>query len=148
MVAYWPFDGQAAAAARDLAGEENAAKPHGSPPATLVRGLSPGGALAFVDSGQKLTGSDAGFPAGPAPGSISLWFCRPQGVGDKVLMLADGNGDFARALGLDFDGSGIGFGIRSQRYALVADDGVVKTLAVDKPMTFEVSSAEAILKDL
>ena len=71
-----------------------------------------------------------------------------QGVGDKVLMLADGNGDFARALGLDFDGSGIGFGIRSQRYALVADDGVVKVLAVDKPMTFEVSSAEAILKDL
>ena len=71
-----------------------------------------------------------------------------QGVGDKVLMLADGNGDFARALGLDFDGSGIGFGIRSQRYALIAEDGVVKKLAVDKPMTFEVSSAEAILKDL
>lgn len=71
-----------------------------------------------------------------------------QGVGDKVLMLADGNGDFARALGLDFDGSAIGFGIRSQRYALVAEDGVVKKLAVDKPMTFEVSSAEAILKDL
>ena len=73
---------------------------------------------------------------------------KDQGVGDKVLMLADGNGDFARALGLDFDGSGIGFGIRSQRYALVAEDGVVKKLAVDKPMTFEVSSAEAILKDL
>ena len=71
-----------------------------------------------------------------------------QGVGDKVLMLADGNGDFARALGLDFDGSGIGFGVRSQRYALVAEDGVVVTLAVDKPMTFEVSSAEAILADL
>jgi peroxiredoxin len=71
-----------------------------------------------------------------------------QGVGDKVLMLADGNGDFAKALGLDFDGSGIGFGIRSQRYALVAEDGVVVKLAVDKPMTFEVSSAEAILADL
>jgi peroxiredoxin len=73
---------------------------------------------------------------------------RAQGVGDKVLMLADGNGDFAKALGLDFDGSGIGFGIRSQRYALVAEDGVVVKLAVDKPMTFEVSSAEAILKEL
>jgi peroxiredoxin len=73
---------------------------------------------------------------------------KDQGVGDKVLMLADGNGDFARALGLDFDGSGIGFGIRSQRYALVAEDGVVKKLAVDKPMTFEVSGAEAILRDL
>jgi peroxiredoxin len=73
---------------------------------------------------------------------------KAQGVGDKVLMLADGNGDFAQALGLDFDGSGIGFGIRSQRYALVAQDGVVVKLAVDKPMTFEVSSAEAILVDL
>jgi peroxiredoxin len=73
---------------------------------------------------------------------------KAQGVGDKVLMLADGNGDFAQALGLDFDGSGIGFGIRSQRYALVAEDGVVVKLAVDKPMTFEVSSAEAILADL
>ncbi|MDH3519106.1 MAG: peroxiredoxin [Myxococcales bacterium] len=71
-----------------------------------------------------------------------------QGAGDKVLMLADGNGDFARALGLDFDGSGIGFGLRSQRYALVAEDAVVKTLAVDAPMKFEVSSAEAILRTL
>jgi peroxiredoxin len=71
-----------------------------------------------------------------------------HGTGDKVLMLADGNGDFAKALGLDFDGSGIGFGIRSQRYAAVVDDGVVKTLAVEKPMKFEVSSAEAILEKL
>jgi len=73
---------------------------------------------------------------------------RDRGAGDKVLMLADGNGDLARALGLDFDGSGIGFGLRSQRYALVAEDGVVRTLAVEKPMNFEVSSAEAILKQL
>ena len=73
---------------------------------------------------------------------------KAQGVGDKISMLADGNGDFAKALGLDFDGSGIGFGIRSQRYALVAEDGVVVKLAVDKPMAFEVSSAEAILVDL
>jgi peroxiredoxin len=61
------------------------------------------------------------------------------------MMLADGNADFARALGLDFDGSGIGFGTRAQRFALVAQDGVVETLAVEKPMKFEVSSAEAIL---
>ncbi len=73
---------------------------------------------------------------------------KDQGAGDKVLMLADGNGDFAKALGLDFDGSGIGFGIRSQRYALVAEDGVVTELAVEKPMKFEVSSAEAILARL
>jgi peroxiredoxin len=73
---------------------------------------------------------------------------RSQNAGDEVLMLADGNGDLARALGLDFDGSGIGFGVRSQRYALIAEDGVVKKLAVDKPMKFEVSSAEAMLQEL
>ena len=55
---------------------------------------------------------------------------RDRGVGDKVLMLADGNADFARAVGLDFDGSGIGFGTRSQRYALVAEDGIVKSIAI------------------
>ncbi len=73
---------------------------------------------------------------------------RDRSTGEKVLMLADGNGDLARALGLDFDGSGIGFGIRSQRYALIAEDGVVRKLAVEKPMKFEVSSAEQILKHL
>jgi peroxiredoxin len=73
---------------------------------------------------------------------------KDKGAGDGVLMLADGNADFARAVGLDFDGSGIGFGIRSQRYALVAEDGVVTALAVEEPMAFEVSSAEAILKIL
>ena len=73
---------------------------------------------------------------------------KDQKVGDDVLMLADGNGEFAKAMGLDFDGSGIGFGTRSNRYALVADDGVITQLAVDKPMQFEVSSAEAILENL
>ncbi|MGH0032301.1 MAG: peroxiredoxin [Myxococcota bacterium] len=73
---------------------------------------------------------------------------KDKGAGDDVLMLADGNGDLAKALGLDFDGSGIGFGLRSQRYALVAEDGVVTHLAVEQPMKFEVSSAEAILEAL
>ncbi len=73
---------------------------------------------------------------------------KQAGAGDKVLMVADGNGDFARALGLDFDGSGIGFGVRSQRYAAVVEDGVVKKLAVEKPLQFEVSGAEAILESL
>ena len=73
---------------------------------------------------------------------------KDKGADNKVLMLADGNAEFAKALGLDFDGSGIGFGVRSQRYALVADDGVVKQLAVEQPMKFEVSSADAILAKL
>ena len=63
-------------------------------------------------------------------------------------MIADGNGDLSKALGLDFDGSGIGFGIRSQRYAAIVEDGVVTKLAVEEPMKFDVSSAEAILAAL
>lgn len=71
-----------------------------------------------------------------------------QKVGDKVLMLADGNGEFARALGLDFDGSAHGMGVRSQRFAAIVENGVVKKLAVEKPGQFDVSSAEAVLKAL
>ena len=70
---------------------------------------------------------------------------KDRGAGEAVTMIADGNGDFSTALGLDFDGSGIGFGVRSQRYAAIVEDGVVTKLAVEEPMKFEVSSAEAIL---
>ena len=73
---------------------------------------------------------------------------KDKGTGDKIVMLADGNGDFAVAMGLDFDGSGIGFGRRSQRYAAIIDDGVVTALHVEAPMKFEVSSAEAMLAAL
>jgi peroxiredoxin len=73
---------------------------------------------------------------------------KDKAADGRVLMLADGNGEFAKTVGLDFDGSGIGFGLRSQRYALVAQDGVVKVLAVEEPMKFQVSSAEAILARL
>ena len=66
----------------------------------------------------------------------------------KIRMLADGNGDFTRAVGLEMDGSGYGLGKRSQRYAMIVDDGVVKMLNVEKPGSFEVSSAEAVLKAL
>lgn len=71
-----------------------------------------------------------------------------RGAGDKVRLVADGNGDFAKALGLEMDGSGIGFGVRAQRFAMVVEDGTVKKLAVEEPMKFDVSSAESILKAL
>ena len=73
---------------------------------------------------------------------------KEQGVGEKILMLADGNADYARALGLEIDSSPWGMGIRSQRFAIVADDGVATAVAVDEPGQFEVSSAEAILERL
>ena len=73
---------------------------------------------------------------------------KDQGVGDKILMLADGNGDYVRALGLDVDSSGFGMGIRGKRFAVVVDDGVVSHIAVDEPGKFEVSDAESILAKL
>ncbi len=73
---------------------------------------------------------------------------KDQGAGDKVTMVADGNGDFANALGLAFDGSGFGMGTRSQRFALYADDGEVKVLNVETGPGLDVSSAEAMLKAL
>ena len=78
---------------------------------------------------------------------MNAW-AKDQNVGDKVLMLADGNADFTKAVGLDMDGSGFGMGTRSQRYAIVTENGVVKHVAVEAPGQFEVSSAEAVLKAL
>ena len=73
---------------------------------------------------------------------------KAQDVGDKVLMLADGNADFTKAVGLEMDGTGFGMGTRSQRYAMVVEDGVVKSLHVEAPGAFDVSSAESVLKEL
>jgi len=73
---------------------------------------------------------------------------KDQGTGDTVKMLSDGNADFSRAVGLAFDGSAFGMGERSQRYAMVVSDGIVEALYVEKPGTYEVSSAEHVLKNL
>jgi peroxiredoxin len=70
---------------------------------------------------------------------------KDRGVGDKVLMLADGNGDYAKALGLELDGTGFGMGMRGQRFAIIVDDGVATHVAVEAPGQFEVSKADAIL---
>jgi peroxiredoxin len=71
-----------------------------------------------------------------------------QGAGDDILMLADGNGDFAKAVGLELDGSKFGMGLRSQRYSLVAKDGVITELNVEQGGEFKVSSAEYLLAQL
>ena len=67
---------------------------------------------------------------------------------DEIVMAGDGNGEFTAAIGLEMDGSGFGLGTRSQRYAMVVDDGVVTRLAVEAPGQFEVSKAEAVLEAL
>jgi peroxiredoxin len=75
---------------------------------------------------------------------MSAWGAA-QGVGDAILLLADGNGEFAEAMGLVLDASGFGLGKRSQRYAAVIEDGVVTHLAVEPSAGLSVSSAEAVL---
>ncbi|MBW7929707.1 MAG: peroxiredoxin [Gammaproteobacteria bacterium] len=73
---------------------------------------------------------------------------RDREVGDKVLMLADGNGAYTKALGLELDLSGMGLGHRSQRFAILVKNGVVAQLHVEAPREFKVSAAENILKNL
>jgi peroxiredoxin len=70
---------------------------------------------------------------------------KEQGAGDKVVMVADGSAALTKALGLELDLTARGMGVRSQRYALVAEDGKVTHLAVEAPGGFEVSKAESIL---
>lgn len=73
---------------------------------------------------------------------------RDRGTGDQVLMLSDGNGDFTRAAGLEMDGSKFGLGSRSQRYAMIIEDGVVRSIFVEPGPGLEVSSADSVLKAL
>jgi peroxiredoxin len=73
---------------------------------------------------------------------------KDQNTGDKVLMLADGSADLTRALGLDKDASAAGMGIRSQRFSMVIEDGVLKSLDIDPPGQFWATSAEAMLERL
>ena len=72
---------------------------------------------------------------------------KDQGSGD-ITMLADGNGEFAKAVGLEMDGSKFGMGQRSQRYSMIVNDGVVETLNVEAPGEYTASSAETMLGQL
>jgi len=78
---------------------------------------------------------------------MKAW-AKASAVDDKVLMLADGNGDYSKALGLEMDASGFGMGIRGKRFAIVVEDGVVKHVFVEGPGEFKVSSAEHVLGQL
>ncbi len=73
---------------------------------------------------------------------------KASSVGDKILMLADGNGDYSRALGLEMDGSKFGMGMRGKRFAIIVKDGVATQVNVEEPGQFKVSAAEYVLGEL
>ena len=75
-------------------------------------------------------------------------WAEDQAVGEDIVMLADGSGDFARALGLEMDATGFGMGKRSKRYSMIVEDGVVTALNVEEPGEFRVSAADHLLGQL
>ncbi len=78
---------------------------------------------------------------------MSAWG-KSQNIGEEVVLVADGNGDFAKAAGLELDGTAFGLGTRSRRYAMIIEDGVVTSLEVEPGGGLSVSSAEAVLAKL
>ena len=118
------------------------------------------GAFTPTCSAKHVPGYVAQFDALRAAGVDEIWclsvndafvmgaWARDQKTAGKVRMLADGNGDFTKALGLEMDGSKFGMGPRSQRYSLVAKDGVVSQLNVEAGGEFRVSAADYMLEHL
>ncbi len=104
----------------------------------------------FIELADHLKSRGADAVACTAVNDVEVmdaWF-KHLGVGDRIVPLADGNGDFARALGLELDSRAFGMGVRSQRYAAVVEDGVLKALNVDPPGQVVRSSAAVILQAL
>ena len=104
----------------------------------------------FVDHADAIRGKGVDTVACMAVNDVFVMdaWGKDRGVGDNVIMLADGNGEYTRALGLEMDATGFGMGHRGQRFAIVVDDGVASHVAVEAPGAFEVSKAESILDAL
>ncbi len=104
----------------------------------------------FIDQAEQLAAKGVDTVACMAVNDVLVMdaWGKDRGVGEKVVMLADGNGEYSRALGLELDASGFGMGMRGQRFAIVVDDGVATHVAIEDPGQFEVSKAEAILAAL
>lgn len=103
----------------------------------------------FVEQADALKAKGVDEIAGTAVNDafvLSAW--ARDGGADGITMLADGNADFATALGLTMDGSGFGMGTRGQRFSMLVEDGVVKQLNIEAPGDFRVSSAEYLLAQL
>jgi peroxiredoxin (alkyl hydroperoxide reductase subunit C) len=118
------------------------------------------GAFTPTCSAQHVPGYVAQFDAIKAKGVDEIWcvavndpfvmgaWGRDLNVGKKVRMLGDGSAEFTGKLGMEFDLTKRGLGIRSQRYAMVVENGVVKSLSLEAPGKFEVSDAASVLKQL
>jgi peroxiredoxin len=104
----------------------------------------------FVDHADEILGKGVDTIACMAVNDVFVMHAwgKDRGVGGKVSMLADGNGEYAKALDLEMDASGFGMGTRGQRFAIIVDDGVASHVAVEEPGKFEVSSAESVLANL
>jgi peroxiredoxin len=103
----------------------------------------------FVEKAQELKAKGVDEIVGTAVNDAFVMQAWNKAAGSEdITMLADGNGEFAEALGLTMDGSGFGLGRRAQRYSMVVDDGVVQELNVEQPGDFKVSSAEHMLGQL
>ena len=103
----------------------------------------------YVDKAEELKAKGVDEIAAAAVNDAFVMGAWNKVAGSEhITMLADGNGDFAEALGLTMDGSGFGMGTRGQRYSMVVEDGVVKELNIEAPGDFSVSSAEYMLGQL
>lgn len=104
----------------------------------------------FVDQAAALTAKDVDTIACMAVNDVFVMdaWGKDRGVGNDIMMLADGNGEYSQALGLELDATGFGMGMRGQRFAIVVDDGVATHVAIEAPGQLEVSKAEAILEAL
>ena len=104
----------------------------------------------FVDHADAILGKGVDTIACTSVNDVFVMHAwgKDRGVEDKVMMLADGNGEYVKGLGLELDATGFGMGMRGERFVIVVDDGVATHVAVEAPGKFEVSSAEAVLEHL
>ncbi len=104
----------------------------------------------FIDHADEILGKGVDTIACMAVNDVFVMHAwgKDRNAGEKVRMLADGNGEYAKALGLEMDGTAFGMGMRGQRFAIIVDDGVASHVAVEEAGKFEVSSAESVLANL
>jgi peroxiredoxin len=112
-------------------------------PSVTLKQLSSNGLQDLTTDKFKEQGIEVACLAVNDPFVMKAW--SEAGNADGITMLADGNGIFTKALGLEMDGTAYGIGTRAQRFALYAENGVVKSIGVEKPGAFEVSSAEVMV---